>query len=223
MSASAALPTRTRALILLAILSTCYPCAHAAEPQSPSSSNGTTVTGVVSMLRSSVPSGQDTLDVYLHQDDGRMYRLSFCNDVVSETDLASNARVTVTYNRIEDGVMYCCQKPTLVDNGKAVGGAGGPSAVRRELFGATITTPTRPSFLIYVVRMCGYSLGPVTTASKVYDFFFGNNSSLSGYYDTCSYNQVAVQPSQVKVVEGLEIPCSGTVTLPFSFPSGNSF
>ncbi|EFJ43690.1 hypothetical protein VOLCADRAFT_96075 [Volvox carteri f. nagariensis] len=174
------------------------------------------------MLMSSIHGGQDASKYYLRQDDGQMYSLSFCSEL-GPLGLVSNLRVQVNYNRIEDGVMYSCQIPVPL-------GDDSPSSTpvsaskRRELFGPTISTPKRPTFLIYIVTLCGFSQPAVATASRMRDFFFRNNSiSLSGYYDTCSYGQISVLPEQVEIVTGLEIPCNGTLNLPFSFPTGNKF
>jgi hypothetical protein len=57
----------------------------------------------------------------------------------------------------------------------------------------------------------------------MYSFLFGNGyRTLSGYYDTCSYGQVKLLPSQVKIMGNITIPCSGTLQLPFRFPTGNT-
>ena len=63
----------------------------------------------------------------------------------------------------------------------------------------------------------------------VSEFFNGNGTgigrTMAEYYDTCSYGQVTVQPSQVKILGPIVIPCSGTLDLPFTYPppSGNAF
>jgi hypothetical protein len=62
-------------------------------------------------------------------------------------------------------------------------------------------------------------------AQKVKDIFFGGEArNMSGYYDTCSYGQVKVEDeAQLKVVVDLVIPCSGTLIIPFIFPTTNNF
>ncbi|EFJ43691.1 hypothetical protein VOLCADRAFT_106695 [Volvox carteri f. nagariensis] len=181
-----------------------------------------TAKGSLLMLMSSIHGGQDASKYYLRQDDGQMYSLSFCSELGS-LGLASNLRVQVNYNRIEDGVMYSCQIPVPLDD-DSPSSTPVSASKRRELFGPTISTPKRPTFLIYIVTLCGFSQPAVATASRMRDFFFRNNSiSLSGYYDTCSYGQISVLPEQVEIVTGLEIPCNGTLDLPFRFPTGNKF
>ncbi|GIM04118.1 hypothetical protein Vretimale_8736, partial [Volvox reticuliferus] len=175
--------------------------------------------GTVLTLTSSFPGGRDSHVFYLRQDDGQMYRLSFCSGVISAADLVPNVRFAITYSSIQDGVMNTCQKPRQL-NREPPAAAG---ARRRSLFGSEITAPIRPTFLIYIVSMCGYDKPAITTKSWMQDFFFASNFSVSGYYNTCSYNQVAVQPAQVKILENLEIPCSGKLNLPFRFPTGNNF
>ncbi|GIL49392.1 hypothetical protein Vafri_5746 [Volvox africanus] len=179
--------------------------------------------GTLLSLAASFPDGRDYDEFYLRQDDGQMYRLSFCSGVVSAADLTPNARFAITYSSIQDGVMYSCQKPRQLDGEPpAAAGAG-----RRSLFGNVITTPTRPTFLIYIVSMCGYGKPAATTPAMLKDVFFGGgkNVSLAGYYNTCSYGQAILEPSRVVILANLTIPCNGNlkVTSPFgySFDSKN--
>ncbi|EFJ43809.1 hypothetical protein VOLCADRAFT_95959 [Volvox carteri f. nagariensis] len=62
-------------------------------------------------------------------------------------------------------------------------------------------------------------------AKDIYKFCNGTgliqNRTLDGYYRQCSYGQVAL--GNVVVVDNLYIPCYGSLDLPFTFPSGNSF
>ncbi|GLI61236.1 hypothetical protein VaNZ11_003536, partial [Volvox africanus] len=180
--------------------------------------NGT----LLSVTTSSLPEGRDSDEFFLRQNDGQMYRLSFCSGVVSAADLAPNVRVAVTYSSIQDGVMHSCQKPRQLDREPpAAAGAG-----RRYLFGDEITTPIRPTFLIYIVNMCGYGKPATVTPAMLKEVFFGGgqNPSLSEYYNTCSYGQVSLEPSRVVIIANLTIPCNGNLKgLNFTFPSGNRF
>jgi hypothetical protein len=48
------------------------------------------------------------------------------------------------------------------------------------------------------------------------------NRSLAGYYNTCSYGQVTLPASNVKVLGPVEIPCSGTLNAT-NFGTGPKF
>ncbi|GLC58592.1 hypothetical protein PLESTB_001378100 [Pleodorina starrii] len=186
-------------------------------------------------ITSSIPGGQDTSDVYLQQDNGQMYRLSFCAGVAADDVMAPNSRVAITYSRIQDGVMYSCQAPKQLSGSSSsgsnsrsnsgIGVAGAGPQARRLLIGDSITGSPRPTFLVYVVTMCGYPQAAAANVSMVLDFFLSNTAkSMAGYYDTCSYSQVRIEPWQVRVLEGLEVPCSGDLDqLTFTFPTGNAF
>jgi hypothetical protein len=49
------------------------------------------------------------------------------------------------------------------------------------------------------------------------------NRSLAGYYNTCSYGQVSLPASNVKVLGPVEIPCSGAIAFPHPFSTGPNF
>ncbi|EFJ43693.1 hypothetical protein VOLCADRAFT_96079 [Volvox carteri f. nagariensis] len=240
--------------------------------------------------------GLDSSRFYLTVGEGRMFRLEFCANVTVHDEVAPNSIVRVDYVNITNGNMLSCRLPQPVDR------------QRRSLFGDTIDTPTRPTFLIYIVSFCGFSEPPaaspqlkgtghqtmmpvrrkldwevsVSTVSiaafgasgccrghflrhftstpavgnpvwraipsathgsdrlvalsvpeisagcgrglAVMNFYNGTGyqgRSIMEYYRTCSYGQVL--PSQLDVVGPIDIPCQGTLNVPFTFPTGNSF
>ncbi|GIM04119.1 hypothetical protein Vretimale_8736, partial [Volvox reticuliferus] len=150
--------------------------------------------GTVLTLTSSFPGGRDSHVFYLRQDDGQMYRLSFCSGVISAADLVPNVRFAITYSSIQDGVMNTCQKPRQL-NREPPAAAG---ARRRSLFGSEITTPIRPTFLVYIVTVCGFDKPAAATPAMLNGSFFAEDrkQTLAGYYKTCSYGKVSLAPSR---------------------------
>ncbi|GIL76779.1 hypothetical protein Vretifemale_6249, partial [Volvox reticuliferus] len=181
-----------------------------AQPQNtavPGSATGT----LMALLMSRV-TGPDSARHYLTVSQGNMFRLEFCPNVTGSQDLALNTIVTVDYLNITNGVMFSCQLPRQ------------PRTARRALFGDTITTPTEPNFLVYIVSFCGFPEPAAATPQSVYNLFSGTGyqgRTVADFYDTCSYGQVS--PGMVDVVGPIEIPCTGNLSLPFNFPSGSTF
>lgn len=99
--------------------------------------------GKVLMLMSSTPGGHDTTQYYLQTDDNQFYRLAFCSNIQVER-IIPNIRVVVEYDYVYDGVLSTCKLPQQETS-------------RRLLFGYTITTPTKPTFLVYLVTLCDYN------------------------------------------------------------------
>lgn len=93
--------------------------------------------------------------MYFDTEAGRLFRLSFCNNVTLD-DVLPNSRATINYTHITRGVMHSCQRPAMLP----------PQPPRRVLFGDTIATPTRPTFLVYIAAMCGYGK-PAAATPKV--------------------------------------------------------
>ncbi|GIL55693.1 hypothetical protein Vafri_11229 [Volvox africanus] len=213
--APAALVSTVLAIFLLSIEA-------CARRQLRSGSGEQIANGTLLSLTTSFPDGRDSDEFYLRQDDGQMYRLSFCSGAVSAADLTPNVRFAITYSSIQDGVMHSCQKPRQLDGEPPATSRAG----RRSLFGNQITTPIRPTFLIYIVTMCGYDKPAAATTEILKDVFYNDSRirTLAGYYNTCSYGKVNLEPSRVVILENLTIPCTGELKdLPFTFPSGNQF
>lgn len=71
------------------------------------------------------------------------------------------------------------------------------------------------------LRMC-------LCSQTVFKLFMGeglwDGRTVAGYFDACSYRQVGLKDqSQLRVLGPIQIPCTGTVDLPFTFPKGNNF
>jgi hypothetical protein len=113
------------------------------------------------MFLSTVLAGEDAVGYYLLQDVGQLYRVSFC-EALPVFEIPLNVPVELSYESIQDGVLYSCCKPRSLAVNAAAPTAG---SARRALWGDTISTPTRPTFLIYLVSMCGFSMPPVATTS----------------------------------------------------------
>ncbi|PNH07942.1 Autolysin [Tetrabaena socialis] len=150
--------------------------------------------------------GQDEMTYYLRTDEGDRYRLAFCDGLALQ-DLAPNTRVTVQYQNATDGVLDTCQLPVVEGR-------------RRRLFSGSIAPPLRPTFLVYITTLCN-SAGEAAASVEDVQNLFNNNGgkSVASYYDTCSSGQVTVDPSQLKVVGPIRIPCSGSVPGVGSFVS----
>jgi hypothetical protein len=97
--------------------------------------------------------GPDEVEPYL-QVDGSFFRLNFCANITDE-QLPTSGRVTVTYSSMGQGVISSCTPPVLVP------------VQRRVLFGDDgVIAPTKPTFLIYLTTMCGVA-GNVTADPNV--------------------------------------------------------
>ncbi|EFJ51593.1 hypothetical protein VOLCADRAFT_87774 [Volvox carteri f. nagariensis] len=159
--------------------------------------------------------------------------------------------VTVAYDMIVNGVMHSCSSPIFLsetpeqheeeeDEGReeegAEGGVGKQPGWRRAAqrrlqsvgLGDAITTPTAPRILVYLPTFCGFAGPAATTPEAVTDLLvFGknmwSNSSLAGYLSTCSYGQVKLLPENVKVLDGVQVPCSGNLQRGHPFSTGSSF
>lgn len=101
------------------------------------------LTGRVLILMSSLPGGKDPTQFYLQTDDNQFFRLAFCSSVDVE-QIIPNSRVVVEFDEMSNGVLSTCKLPR-------------EESSRRILFGDSITTPTEPTFLIYLVTLCGYN------------------------------------------------------------------
>ncbi|GFR51934.1 hypothetical protein Agub_g14455 [Astrephomene gubernaculifera] len=178
--------------------------------------------GTILMMVPSALNGRLEPSYYLQADDGQVYRLTFCSNV-TVGDIPANSRASISYRSVKGGVMHSCKPPRL-------------EQPRRLLFGDTISSPTKPTFLVFITTMCNASLDMAAASpAAILDMFAGSgdvsgNRTLAGYYDTCSYHQVSLTSSQVRIVtdthrpgQPIVIPCSGSLQLPFTFSSGNDF
>ncbi|GLI65342.1 hypothetical protein VaNZ11_008891 [Volvox africanus] len=173
----------------------------------PGSATGT----LMSLLMSRV-TGPDAARHYLTVGQGKMFRLEFCPNITGPEELAPNTIVTIDYSNITNGVMFSCRLPRQ------------PGTARRALFGDIINPPIQPTFLVYIVSFCGFSEPAIATPQSIYNLFNGTGyqgRTVEDFYDTCSYGQIS--PSKVDVVGPIEIPCTGSLSLNFAFPSGNTF
>ncbi|EFJ52017.1 hypothetical protein VOLCADRAFT_87124 [Volvox carteri f. nagariensis] len=80
-----------------------------------------------------------------------VYRLVFCANV-SRKDIPMGSLVTVSYDKILDGVMYSCTVPSE----PMAAGLQSSSRGRLLLLGEAITTPTAPRILVYTASFCGH-------------------------------------------------------------------
>ncbi|GIL55707.1 hypothetical protein Vafri_11231 [Volvox africanus] len=205
------LPLLLPLLLLVLSTSTCW----ALDTDIPGSASGDLLAIKMSQL-----SGGESSSYYLQVPRGSMsgiYLLEFCPDVTID-EMLLNARTVVTYDKVVGGVMHTCQPPRQDDSQPR-------QAQRRRLFGS-LTTPTKPSYIVYITTLCGYNKSTEVDKQNVYELFFGSGDrrgrNMSEYYGTCSYGRVRPDPN-VMVLVPVEIPCNASLDLPFSFPSGNSF
>ncbi|EFJ51451.1 hypothetical protein VOLCADRAFT_87769 [Volvox carteri f. nagariensis] len=180
------------------------------------------VTGTISYLRLDAHNGSTEPHFYLSQQHrGKIFRLVFCGAVLPDAVL-TDTLVTVKFNRIINGVMYSCSTPLETAEQRL------RRRQRRMLLGDAITTPTAPRILVYLPTFCGFAGPAATTPEQVVNFFNAGSGtypsrSLAGYYNTCSYGQVNLLPENVKVLDGVEVPCSGALKPPYPFATGPSF
>jgi hypothetical protein len=68
---------------------------------------------------------------------------------------------------------------------------------------------------------------PTRPPQWIRNYFTGSGNalgrSLAGLYKTCSFGQVSVLPSNVRVMGPYNIPCTGSVDPKYQFASGNNF
>ena len=99
---------------------------------------------------SSLSDGQDASLYYLQRDvDQQIYRLAFCENITLD-GVVPNSRVTIEFSKASGGVMQTCTVPKLKEG-------------RRLLFGDTISTPRKPTFLFYITTFCGFGETPAAT------------------------------------------------------------
>lgn len=131
-----------------------------------------------------------------------------------------NTRVAVLYESFwpENMTLYICRPPVPLELVYMTN-----SGMPRLIFEPKL--PERPSFIIFLVTMCDFKEPQATTVDAMYDLFTGDQlpRTMAGYFDTCSFGQVRILKSHVKVLGGIQIPCQGTARVPFTFPSGNNF
>ncbi|GIL42048.1 hypothetical protein Vafri_115 [Volvox africanus] len=168
---------------------------------------------------------QRTRDYDPDPDHDTSHQLVFC-DAISPRDIPVGTPATVVYDKFVDGVMHSCSVPT--ENAEQA--KSGISSRQRELLGQSITTPLLPRILMYIVTICGYEKPPAATVEDVTDMLItGNtterNSTLAGYFNTCSYAQVKLLPSNVKVLGPAQLPCNGSLKSPsmYNKSSGDGF
>ncbi|GIM12502.1 hypothetical protein Vretimale_15801, partial [Volvox reticuliferus] len=152
----------------------------------------------------------------------KIYRLEFCDDVPTSAILLG-ILVNVPYEKIIDGVVHSCSVPTQPDQESQQN-----RRRQRLLLGTDISTPLEPRILVYVATFCGYNSPMAATEEEVMKFLMSsanvNNRSLAEYYNTCSYGQVSLRASNVKVlIPPREIPCNGTLSPDQPFATGPNF
>ncbi|EFJ51452.1 hypothetical protein VOLCADRAFT_87770 [Volvox carteri f. nagariensis] len=145
---------------------------------------------------------------YLHEaDSGNVHRLIFCDEMPPSAIPIGNPGVTVMYDKTVNGVMYSCNAPTASEEQQ------GSQQLRRQLAetGGSITVPQEPRILVYMTTLCGYPYGGLPP-EIVYDLLvIGNKQfvgkTLADYMNTCSYGQIKLLPSNVKVLGPVEDSC----------------
>ncbi|GIL67428.1 hypothetical protein Vafri_20814 [Volvox africanus] len=160
------------------------------------------------------------LDVYGASGAAKIFHLEFCESVHSSSVLLG-ILVNVPYDKIENGVVHSCSVPTEPAQDSQ------PSRPRRLLLGESITSPLEPRILIYVPTLCGYNKPPAVSKEDVIKLFISGDStnrSLARYFRTCSYGQVNLLESNIKVlIPPQEIPCTGTLPPGQPFEIGPNF
>ncbi|GLC73791.1 hypothetical protein PLESTF_001421500 [Pleodorina starrii] len=155
---------------------------------------------------------------YLHSRDGIIYRIVFCPSLL-ENDIPVGTTVTITYDKIVDGVVYSCSLPKEPAEQRQR---------RRVLLGDSLTTPNEPRILVFLVSFCGFDQPPAVSSKDVTNLLVeGNgtymNRSLAGYYNTCTYGRVTLNPANVKVLGPVEVPCKGGLKAGHPFSTGPNF
>ncbi|GLI66238.1 hypothetical protein VaNZ11_009980, partial [Volvox africanus] len=160
------------------------------------------------------------LDLYGTSGAARIFHLEFC-EAVSASSILLGILVNVPYDNIENGVVHSCSVPTEPDQESQ------PSRPQRLLLGEAITSPLEPRILVYIASICGYNKPPAASKEEVMKLLVSGDStnrSLVEYFRTCSYGQVSLLESNIKILTPpAEIPCTGTLPPGQPFATGPDF
>ncbi|GLI65911.1 hypothetical protein VaNZ11_009558 [Volvox africanus] len=154
----------------------------------------------------------------------KIFRVIFCSDV-SPDIIPIATLITLEYDEIVDGIMYSCSVPVRLSEQQQQ--QLGRRRLQQQL-GGSITTPLQPRILFYIPTFCGYDAPAAVTPDRVLDLVFTGkwtwrNRWLAAYFDFCSYGQVAILQSNVKVLSAPEVPCNGIIPNPQPYNDGGIF
>ncbi|GIM15399.1 hypothetical protein Vretimale_18171 [Volvox reticuliferus] len=171
---------------------------------------------------------------YLTYDAGpqgeKIFRVIFCADVPLDA-IPIATPVNLKYDEIVDGIMHSCSVPVRLSDQQQQQPQQQPGRRRiqqQQQLGGSISTPLQPRLLFYIPTFCGFNAPAAVTPERVLDLVFTGkwtwrNRWLANYFDFCSYGQVSIQPSNVKVLSAPEVPCSGTIPQPNPYNDGGIF